>query len=578
MSWDEKLFHFFHQKLKSLRADPQLQKRKENAADFQTHREHWSTFASLVAERKIRIRPSENQGGWSQESLFLPDKTFLFSTKEDNQKWVLWKILIFLEYQKKFPHMEKYSQTERQALIYPCYAEVESLVLQAWPSLKDWIFQIKENQDIKLATEHFFGDWYPSLEEDRAGTSQIPKSGLHRSQGAELQAPVRDKVRVIELPEDKIHENPLIHSFEKVHTAEEYKGGVKNLDGSDQMLDQQDALEELDMREVIRTTESADSLFKAELSFLTEHADIASIDQAATQYHYDEWDYKTRSYKKDWCSVFEESIHSFTSREGADVAFRHTLSASKIEKLKHDFFAMTNERRWRDRQKEGPEVDVDALVDNYAFYKAKTQPIENIYRQNLTTDRSVATLVLVDSSLSTDSWVADQRVLDVSKQALSILSEVLRQVRDPVALAGFYSCTHNDCRFLMLKKFQQGWEGIQQKIHGLKPTGYTRMGPALRHALWHIQKVPTRKKLILVLSDGKPTDFDRYEGFYGMEDVRQAVQEAHQQGVFVRCLAIEKQGKFYLPKMFGYGRYHILSHPELLPEQLLTIYRDLVGS
>jgi nitric oxide reductase NorD protein len=578
MSWDEKLFHFFHQKLKSLRVDPQLQLRLKNAADFHQYREHWSTFASLVAERKIRIRPSENRGGWSQESLFLPEKSFLFSNQEENQKWILWKILIFLEYQKKFPLLDNYSLQQRNSLIEENYPEVESRVLESWPSLQEWWAQIQQSEDLQKHPEYLWGDWYPSLQEDQVGNSQVPKSGLHRTEGTEIQAPVRDQVRVIELPEDKIHENPLVHSFEKVHTAEEYKGGVKNLDGSDQMLDQQDALEELDMREVIRTTEAAESLFKAELSFLTEHADIASIDSEATKYHYDEWDYKTRTYKKDWCSVFEESIQSFLQREGTDSPFRHTLSRAKIEKLKHDFFAMTNERRWRDRQKEGPEVDVDALVDNYAFLKAKTQPLENMYRQNLTTDRSVATMILVDSSLSTDSWVADQRVLDVSKQALHILSEVLGQVKDPVAMAGFYSCTHNDCRFLMLKKFDQSWDSVGSKIQGLKPTGYTRMGPALRHALWHIQKVPSRKKLILVLSDGKPTDFDRYEGFYGMEDVRQAVQEAHQKGVFVRCLAIEKQGKFYLPKMFGYGRYHILSHPELLPEYLLNIYRDLVGN
>ena len=46
----------------------------------------------------------------------------------------------------------------------------------------------------------------------------------------------RDVVREVKLARDRIDENPLTHSFEKVHTAEEYKGGRKAADGDDGQL------------------------------------------------------------------------------------------------------------------------------------------------------------------------------------------------------------------------------------------------------------------------------------------------------------------------------------------------------
>ena len=73
--------------------------------------------------------------------------------------------------------------------------------------------------------------------------------------------------------------------------------------------------------------------------------------------------------------------------------------------------------------------------------------------------------------------------------------------------------------------------------------------------------VNTRQKLLLLISDGKPTDYDRYEGRYGIADVRQAMREAHQARIHTYALAVDVQAKHYLPQMFGSGNFQILPHP-----------------
>ncbi len=51
------------------------------------------------------------------------------------------------------------------------------------------------------------------------------------------------------------------------------------------------------------------------------------------------------------------------------------------------------------------------------------------------------------------------------------------------------------------------------------------------HAAGELAERPERKRLLLVLTDGKPNDVDHYEGRFAIEDTRKAVQEARRGGV-----------------------------------------------
>ena len=184
--------------------------------------------------------------------------------------------------------------------------------------------------------------------------------------------------------------------------------------------------------------------------------------------------------------------------------------------------------------------------------------------------------MLVDLSLSTDAHVEGLRVLDVSKDALLVMAEVFGHFGDRVEVAGFFSHTRNQVHYQTLKRFEEPWGPLKAAIGGLAPRGYTRIGPALRHATRQLLRADAKHRVLLVLSDGKPSDYDRYEGRHGIGDIRQAIREAESRGVHVHALAIDKQARDYLPQMLGRQRFAILKHAGDLPDVLGTFFMTLL--
>ena len=119
---------------------------------------------------------------------------------------------------------------------------------------------------------------------------------------------------------------------------------------------------------------------------------------------------------------------------------------------------------------------------------------------------------------------------------------------------------------------------IALRISSLEPEHYTRAGAAIRHATASLMQQSASHRLLLLLSDGKPNDVDEYEGRYGAEDMRQAVNEARLQGLSPFCLTIDRQAAGYLPRIFGANQYAMLSRPELLPTVLLDWMRRLLAA
>lgn len=65
----------------------------------------------------------------------------------------------------------------------------------------------------------------------------------------------------------------------------------------------------------------------------------------------------------------------------------------------------------------------------------------------------------------------------------------------------------------------------ERRIAALEPGRYTRMGAAIRHTAAELCQRANRHRLLLVLSDGKPSDSDYYEGRYAIEDTRRAIDQ-----------------------------------------------------
>lgn len=403
----------------------------------------------------------------------------------------------------------------------------------------------------------------------------VPPSAL--ATGTEGEGKSKEVVRSVQLDDRPHADNPLVHSFEKVHTAEEYKGGQKALDGTDELEDHLDALEELDMREVIRTRERTASIFRADalLDGAAPELDDATPDRPP-DFCYDEWNHKRRRYERAYCNVYLERARKVRSA-AANEWVKETLTKRRRElrRLEQELARIALERRPKRRQRDGSEVDVDAVVCARATLAAGHTPSDRLHINRLPKDPTLSLLVLLDISLSSDAFVAGERVLDVSREAAFVVGEAIGDSAQ-FAIAGFHSNTRRDCRFVTVKSFGERWRDVRGRLVGLEPQGYTRIGPALRHGASVLRLNHTQRRAMVVVTDGQPTDYDRYEGRHGVEDVRQAIREAGRDGVVCFALAVSKERRPQLGQMFGTDRYSLLQRASQLPDAMATLLTELV--
>jgi nitric oxide reductase NorD protein len=193
--------------------------------------------------------------------------------------------------------------------------------------------------------------------------------------------------------------------------------------------------------------------------------------------------------------------------------------------------------------------------------------------------RELAILLLVDVSGSTDTLVTKTlQVIDVEKIALLLAAEALDALGDRYAMLAFSGKGARNVHLTTIKDFaERNGPSVRGRISALAPEANTRLGAAIRHATARLAQTAGHR-LLLILSDGKPNDVDAYQGTYGIEDSRQAINEARARDVYPFCLTVDHEESAYLKRIFGPAGYAILPRPDHLPRVLLDVVRNLLGA
>ena len=223
---------------------------------------------------------------------------------------------------------------------------------------------------------------------------------------------------------------------------------------------------------------------------------------------YDEWDADARRYRSRAVSVRIYPPVEHDDQWSTDVLIRH---AAIVRQVRHRFERLRARRTLLGRQRAGDELDVAACVNAIVDRHIGVTPDDRLYLDARPARRGMAISLLVDASGSTDTFVTEQlRIVDLERIALLLASEALDALGDLYAINTFAGKTANNVSLTAIKGFsERSGPTIRRRIAGIEPSGFTRLGAAVRHATLQLARQSAGHRLLLLLSDGRPNDVDR---------------------------------------------------------------------
>ena len=158
-----------------------------------------------------------------------------------------------------------------------------------------------------------------------------------------------------------------------------------------------------------------------------------------------------------------------------------------------------------------------------------------------------------------------------------MLGWAVDRLGDSFAIAGFSSNTRHEVRYQHIKGYSEGWDDdVKGRLAAMEAGYSTRMGAALRHAAHYLGAQKSDKKLLLVLTDGEPSDIDVDDPKMLIQDARKAVQELDQDGIYTYCINLDPHADEYVADIFG-RQYTVIDKIERLPEKLPKLFAALTS-
>ena len=575
-----KFAHYFKRRRKKKEADLSY------AVTLTEVKPRLTIFARAITGKSIEIYDAEREGGYKNNNFFLPSKFAEFKTIEENTSFYLFRIL-YLAIQKNlllnWEEVKEYTLEDSQRKAFETSDKVLHQLFKEFPVTEKY-YQKFVNHYTQVSTKKtevdysfIYGKWMVNSTEDSSkdtlkNFSEKVKEANETQEKTILKARAVEEIISVQIDEKQQEDAVLQHQFEKVETADEFGGNFRDMDGDDELDDHANALEDLNMKYTVRVDDTAHSVYQADFIENTTIAESAERNEKGYFVAYDEWDYTKRTYKDNFCKVYPKNILK------TDVDYYKKAIAknrSTLLGLRKMLTNVNNKYQQQRRQTQGEEFDIDAITDLFVDVHSRRTPSEKIYLSKRKKEKDLSILLLLDSSLSSDGYADGNRVIDVEKQVSILFGEILEEFNIDFSINSFYSKTRNHSSYITMKGFDEDWNKAKYKVGAIEPSGYTRIGPALRHSGALLAKRNTKNKWVILISDGKPNDYDRYEGKYGVNDVKQALRELNEKQINSYALAIEAQAKYYLPQMFGQNHYQILTTPVELLQSLVKLYEKI---
>jgi hypothetical protein len=301
-------------------------------------------------------------------------------------------------------------------------------------------------------------------------------------------------------------------------------------------------------------------------------------DEGIAVARYSEYDYITGRERQEWTTIVEFSPSLGPVQRFENMLEQNSDLVNRIKQLISNARVSRPQKLYK--QHDGDYLDIDACIDAEVSKRLGEQPDPRVYTRTERRQRDLSVLVLLDISESTNDKIVESkaRVIEVECQATAMLAQAMAGLNDPFAIAAFCSNQREEVRYYRVKNFNTPYdERAQSCLAGLSGGLSTRLGAAIRHAAEDLKTQLTHRRLILVLSDGEPSDIDISDKNYLVEDARHAVHSLARHGIDVFCVGLDSGGENYLTRIFGLRNFVLINKIESLPERLPMLYFRLTA-
>jgi nitric oxide reductase NorD protein len=291
---------------------------------------------------------------------------------------------------------------------------------------------------------------------------------------------------------------------------------------------------------------------------------------------YPEWDYVIRRERPAFSSLRDRPV---AVAEVARLDAALALYAPARRRLQRSALRLSEQRPVRLRRlTDGDRLDVPAAIAAVVASASGQRPDPRVYRRVRFQPEPPALLLLLDCSESLNAVPtgASSSVLEHARCASALLAATLHGATRDWAIHGFSSNGRNDVGYFRYKDFDEPYdERVRGRLAGMRAGLSTRLGTALRHAGQALNARHPRRKLLLVVSDGEPSDIDVHDPKYLLFDAKRATQTNRELGVASFCLGLDSAAESSLRCIFGNGNYVLTDHLERLPDVLGRLYLRL---
>ena len=547
----------------------------EKAKELQiTDKRYVETSRTLL--QKISFLGKEFFLTWQdEESVYLPASFAYFPTKEENEMLYYWLVAMAAQVENVTNHnlIEKnlkamHCLTERYSGFDIFYKQANRYLTDTYAQLS-FLKSLDEQSNQDLIDDYPNPLWiYPPA---------ITLNPANTIENEEEEEPAREAGKE---KSEELHMKKQTNQVDDKHETDGFLAFLPeslmsifeqvNVDRCEDDSFDEDALyhaEDLDEITIGQKQANLSARIKMDLELLPDTTVLYPLGKGHT---IDEWDYLKSDYLVNYVRILP---HITTNVIPTELPARLKRTVRKIQ---GELDLLQLDRIKNDNLPYGDEINMDSWIE-YRGHQNKSMHHQNFYTTFEKKTRDMSTLILADISLSTEGGITQEvRIIDVIKDSLMVFSEALEKLQDRFAIYTFSSLQNKKVYFNIIKNFKDHYDAlIRGRIDAIKPQYYTRMGAAIRESAKILEKQQSSSKLLLIISDGKPNDEDRYDGRYGIEDTKKALEEVKQKGITPFCITVDLDAKEYLGYLFGKNGYAVVRDGQKLPKVLTEVYINL---